>query len=396
LQIPNILEVIYAPQKAIKKIAEHPTIIAPILIILIYLVANVGYFYISASKVSVEQTVPVGLLENEWTQNSTLWTSNAQISQSDDFVNGTTYLSSQYYGNSSLTFSKTDSTQVYMQLQRIDTVNCSSPDGYDKLSFRVKWTSPSTKPTNVSVQLFSANSTDGFYKSLISDFVSSTSDSWNNETILLATEDWSNSSQNVDWNSITGLKMEFTWPESTNITVLVDGLFFHGPFISALDIYGTSYLLNVALSSVMQITITWIILSGLVYLLSKYLGGNLVWRIVLIATGTTLMTMVVLALLNAAGSSAVPNLKYPFELTAGFKGEAAADAAYSKLIDQLWIPDVIGRYGLITIHIWTAILCSVVIRVLAGFSWTKSVLIGAMAYVINLIIGWFLFGTPIY
>jgi hypothetical protein len=340
--------------------------------------------------------VPAGLLENEWTQNSTLWTSNAQISQSDDFVNGTTYLFSQYYGNSSLAFSKTNSTQISMQLQGIGTVNCSTPDGYDKLSFRVKWTSPSTKPTNVSVQLFSANSSDSFYKSLASDFVGSTNDSWNNETILLATQDWSNSSQNVDWNTITGLKMEFTWPESSNITVLVDGLFFHGPFISALNIYGTSYLLNVALSSVMQITITWIILSGLIYLLSKFLGGNLVWRIVLITTGIALMTLVVLALLNAAGSSVVSNLKYPFELTAGFKGEVAADAAYNKLIDQLWIPDIIGRYGLITIHIWTAILCSIVVRVLAGFSWTKSVLVGAMAYVINLIIGLFLFGTPIY
>jgi hypothetical protein len=142
----------------------------------------------------------------------------------------------------------------------------------------------------------------------------------------------------------------------------------------------------------MQFTITWIILSGLIYLLSKFLGGTMVWRIVLIAVGVALITMVMMAILNAAGSSALSNLKYPFELTAGFKGEAAADAAYNKISDQMFIPDIVGRYGWIAIQIWTAILCSIAVHVLAAFTWTKSVLVGALAYVINLIIGTFLFG----
>jgi hypothetical protein len=159
-----------------------------------------------------------------------------------------------------------------------------------------------------------------------------------------------------------------------------------------MDIYGTNYLLNVALSSVMQFTISWIILSGLIYVLCKFLGGTTVWRIVLIGIGVALITLAILAILNAAGSSTLSNLKYPFELTAGFKGEPAADAAYTKITDQLYISDIIGRYGWIVIQIWTAILCSVVVHVLAAFTWTKSVLIGALAYVINLIIGTFLFG----
>jgi len=396
LKIPNILEVIYAPLKALKKIAEHPTIVAPILVIIIYIVANMGYFYISASKVSLEQTVPVGLLENEWTQNSTLWTSNAQISQSDDFVNGTTYLSSQYYGNSSLVFSTNNNSQLSMELQGIGTVNCSNPNGYNKLSFRLKWTSPSIGPTNVSIRLFSANSSDNFYRSLTSDFAGSTVETWNNETILLASSEWSSSSTTADWGSITGLRMEFVWPESANVTVLLDGLFFHGLFISGFDLYGSGYLLNAALSSVMQFTLTWVILSGLIYLLAKFLGGTLVWRIALIATGVILITLFVLAILNAVGAALVSDLKYPFELAAGFKGEAAADAAYNKIVDQLFVPNLIWRYGLVAIHIWTTFLCAVIVRVLAGFTWTKSVLVGAMAYVINIIIGSLLFGIPIF
>jgi hypothetical protein len=394
LQIPNILEVIYAPQKAFKKIAEHPTIIAPILVIIIYLVANVGYFYISASKVTIEQTVPAGFLENEWTQNSTLWTNQAgvQITTSDDFVNGTTYVGSEYYGNSSLAFSTTNNTQLAIEILQTGTVNCSTPDAYNKLSFRLKFTEPSAKPTEVLIRMFSANSSDNFFKSLNSDFAGSTVDVWNNETITLASEDWSSSGPSADWSSITGLRLEFTWSQSSNITALIDGLFFHGPFKSWMDIYGPNYLLNVALSSVMQFTISWIILSGLIYLLSKFLGGTMVWRIVLIAIGVALITLAILAILNAAGSATLSNLKYPFELTAGFKGEPAADAAYSKITDQLYISDIVGRYGWIAIQIWTAILCSVMVHVLAAFTWTKSFLVGALAYVINLIIGTFLFG----
>jgi hypothetical protein len=392
LQIPNILEVIYAPHKAFKKMAEHPTIIAPILIIILYLVANAGYAYMNASKVYVEQMVPNGANQDEWTQNATLWTSNAQVSESSDVINGSSYLNAQYYGNASIAFSATGSAQVWMDLENIGTVNCSNPNGYDKLSFRVKWTSPTSKPVNVTIQLFSANPSNNFFKSLIDDFANSAYGSWNNETISLASEGWNSSSTSASWGSITGLRVQFTWAESSNITVLADGLFFHGPFLSGIDVYGTGYLLNVAFAGVMQFVITWVILAGLIYFMSKSFGGKIVWKIVLVVIGTTLITTVLLAVVNAIATSTVSSVSYPFELTTGFRGEAAADAAYNKIVDQTALVDVIGRYAWIAIQIWTAVLCSVVVRVLAGFSWTKSFLVGAAAYVIDLIIGSFLFG----
>lgn len=387
MQIPNILEVIYAPKKALKKLAEHPTIVAPILVLLIYLVANVGYFYVSASKVSLEQTVPAGIIDSEWTQNVTLWTSNVQnISLSDDFVNGTTYLLSQYYGNSSLAFSTTNNTEVWMQLQGIGSINCTSPAAYDKLSFRLKWSGPSANPVNVTIQLFSANS-GSFYKSLEPDFASSVRSQWNNETILLGAEgNWSATSGTADWSNIVGLKLDFTWQESSSVTLQIDGVFFHGPLESYFDIYGTGYLLNVALSNVLQFTITWVILSALVYLLAKFLKGQLIWRIVLIPIGTILITLFVLAVVNLIATASVPNVNYSFELLSGFKGESVTDSAYNSIIDQTQIANLVGMYGWYIIQVWTAILCSVAVRVLAGFTWTKSILVGAMAYVFSLII----------
>lgn len=383
----------YAPQKAFKKLMEHPTIVAPVLVLLIYLVANVGYFYVSASKVSLEQTVPAGTIDNEWTQNVTLWTSNVQnISLSDDFVNGTTYLLSQYYGNSSLAFSTTNNTEVWMQLQDIGPINCTSPAAYDKLSFRLKWSGPSTNPVNVTIQLFSANSSGSFYKSLESDFAGSIGSQWNNETILLGTDGWSATSGTSDWSNIVGLKLDFTWQESSSITLQIDGVYFHGPLKSYFDLYGTGYLVNVALSNVLQFTITWVILAGLIYLIAKFLKGQLVWRIVLMTIGAALITLFVLAVVNLIGTASVPNINYSFELLSGFKGEPIADSAYNSIIDQTQIANLVGRYGWIVIQIWTAILCSVAARVLAGFTWTKSILVGAMAYVIDLIITSFLFG----
>jgi hypothetical protein len=174
--------------------------------------------------------------------------------------------------------------------------------------------------------------------------------------------------------------------------VLIDSLFFHGPFLSGIDIYGTGYLLNVAFAGAMQFVITWVILAGLIYFMSKSFGGKIVWKIMLVIIGTTLITTVLLAVVNAIATSTVSSVSYPFELTTGFRGEAAADAAYNKIVDQTALVDVIGRYAWIAIQIWTTALCSVVVRELAGFSWPKSFLIGAAAYVIDLIIGSFLFG----
>jgi len=391
LRIPNILEVIYAPQKALKKMAENPTIIAPILVIAVFAVANLSYAYVIGSKVFVEQTVPNGLNQDEWTQNSTLWISNAQMSENSDVVNGSAYLL-QYTGNTSLAFSSLDTDHVWMKLDGIGTVDCSNPNGYDKLSFRVKWTSPTTKPINVTVQLFSNNSSESFFRSLDDDFANSTYNAWTNETILLASENWFQTSSTPTWNSITGLGLEFTWAETSNQTVLIDGLFFHGPMLSEIDLYGTSYLLSFAYSGVMQFVIKWIILSGVIYLMTRSLGGKLVWRVLLIMIGTTLITMAVLPLVNAIATSTISSVNYPFELITGFRGEAAADEAYNRILDRLFWVDTIHTCGLIIRPIWTAILCSVAVHVLAAFSWRKSFLVGATVYVVDFIILSILFG----
>jgi hypothetical protein len=379
----ELLRILYAPQKAVKEIVEKPKYIGPLFVIILLLVANVGFAYAAISKTYVEQTLPDGSKFDEWTENSTLWTSNAQIGESNDYVNGS------YYGNTSISFSMTNGTEVSMQLLNIGPINCSGPDSFDNVSFRVKLTSPTAAPQDVVTHLFSAGSGD-FFRSISGDFNSSTYNVWNNVSIQLGTGDWSSNSSSSDWSSITGLKLEFTWLDTSNITVLVDGLFFHGPFKSLLDTSASVYLLNYSLYSIMQFVITWVIMTGLIYLLTKWFGGKLVWKPLLVVVGIILMVLFIQAAVNAISYATLPKVYYPFDLIGGVSGEGTA--AYDTILAQTWLISEVNTFMQIAVWIWIIGLCSVAVHLLAQFSWAKSVAVGAVAYLVTVLAQRFLLG----
>jgi hypothetical protein len=384
LSASDVIKIIYAPQKALKHITEKPKYLGPLIVLILLVVANVAFTYEAISKTVLEQSDPSGSSLDVWTENSTYWISNAQITESSDHINGT------YYGNASIAFSVANGSQVSMQLQGIGSVDCSPPDGYNETSFRIKWISPTEKPQNVTVQMYSANSSNFFYTSLANDFSNATYNIWNNLTIPLATQEWLNNSQNADWSNITGMTLNFTWPSSSNITVLIDGLFFHGIFKSLIQTNGTSYLLNYGLFAVTQFVISWVLLSGLLYIISKGLGGKIVWRPLLIAVGFILITIFVQALINTVAYLSLPTIYYPFSYVAGVSGEG--QAAYDTIVAQTQVVSTISGYLQIVIYIWTIALASIAVHLLSGLSWTKSILTGAIAYLVTLLIEGFLLG----
>ncbi len=378
----EILKVIYSPRKAFNEIIQNPKYLGPLLIVVLVIAANVGFTYTAISKTDVEQILPNGSKFDEWTENSTLWTSNTAVSESDDHVNGS------LYGDKSIEFSMNDSSQVLAQLNGVGSVNCSSPDGFSELSFRIKWTSPPAEPGNVTLYLLSGDSSDYFYHDLTENI--STPNIWNNMTVQLVAEGWSASSPNADWSTITGLKFQFTWSGGSNVNLLIDGLFFHGPFKSLLESAGTSYLANYAIMAAMQFVITWVLLSGLIYIITKGLGGTLVWRPLLIVVGFILVTLFIQAAINVAAYSTLPTIRYPFRLIAGVSGEG--QDAYDTILDQTWLVSEIARFTQIGVHVWIVALCSMAVRILAAFSWTKSILVGAVAYVATILAEGFLIG----
>ena len=136
----KLLKVLYAPRKTLKEVVQDPKYIGPLLIVILIAAANIASTAAIVSKEYYEQILPSGSNLDEWTQSSAPWTSNGLISLCSDHINGT------LYGNSSIAFTVTNSSQVLMQLNGIGPLDCSAPNGFNLSSFRIKWTSPPTNP----------------------------------------------------------------------------------------------------------------------------------------------------------------------------------------------------------------------------------------------------------
>jgi hypothetical protein len=381
----GIFKVIYAPHKAFKEIIQDPKYIGPILIMILFIAANMGFVYAFLSKQYIEQTLPTAQQLDIWTENSTLWTSNGVLPQNNygDFINGT------YYGNSSIEFSIVNSNQIWMQLTDMGTINCSKPEGYKSLYLRIKWTSPEDNPENVTIFLFSSTTFDYFYYDLTENFSSPTNvNVWNNLTIPLG-ENWLNNSATASWANITGLKLDFRWRENSDITLLIDGLFFGGIFQSSLTNV-VSDLLSYSLSAFTQFIIKWVILGGLLYIMTKAFGAKILWRPALILVGFALITMFIQAVINAITFSTLPKLYYGFDLIGGVSGES--DTAIAKLLEDVWVINQIYGYVQIAVYIWTLGLCVIATQSLTQFSWTKSFFIGAFSYFASILLVNMIFG----
>jgi len=378
----TIFKVIYAPHKAFKEIIQNPKYIGPILIMILFIIANVGFVYAAITKTYVEQTLPTASKLDEWTENSTLWTPTPTVNY-NDYINGT------YYGNKSIEFSIVNSMQVSMQLIDIGPINCSGQDGYKSMSIRMKWTSPDDEPNNVILYLFSSSQSDYFYYDLTENFTSSYNNVWNNLTMPLESEQWSNSGADARWNNINGLKFEFTWLNNSDITILIDGLFFRGVFESLAE-NASSYMLNFSLSAFMQFTIKWVLLSGILYIMSKAFGAKTVWKPLLVLVGFALITLFVQTIINATTYATSPTLYYPLELIGGVSGES--DIAYNKILEETWLVSQVTSYVQIAVWVWTIALCAVALRLLVEFSWAKSFLVSTVAYFVGMLVESFILG----
>ncbi len=384
--LKNIFKVIYAPVEAFKEINQNPKYIGPILVMVLFTAANVGVIYNIMSKTYIEQILPTAERLDEWTENSTLWTSESGVGitkNNIDYINGT------YYGNRSIQFSVDNSKQISMQLNNVGPINCSEPDGYKSLYIRIKWTSPEDKPENATIYLFSIIPLDYFYYNLTEKISNATVNVWNNLTISLEPKKWLNNSANANWGNITGLKLELLWPNSANITSLVDGLFFGGFFKSPVENF-SAYTLNFSITSLMQFIIKWVFLGGILYIMTRAFQAKTVWKPLLILTGFALITMFIQAIINIVAFSTLPTLQYPLEVIGGVQGES--DAAYSKILEETWLVSEINRYVQIGIYVWTIALVAVATRLSTEFSWTKSFLIAAVAYFASLMIESFILG----
>lgn len=373
----GIFKVIYSPVKAFKEIIQNPKYTGPMLIMVLFVLANTGFGYVFMSKAYFDQTMPPASKLDEWTQNCTLWTSNVGIPKCNE-----DHISGFYYGNRSIEFTVVNGSQIWMRLNITDTLSLGS-EGYKDLSFRVKWIrTDETEPTNVTIRLFSTSS-DYFYYDLTRNFTEPGNNVWNNLTIPLGhqNEKWKNNSVKAEWRNINALELSFAWPSPLNTTVLIDGLFFHGIFKPVTDI-ASGYLFNYPLIAFMQFTIQWVVLGGSLYIFCKIFRADAVWKVLLIVAGFALITFFVQTIINTTTLAASPEIYYPLKALGGVHGEA--DAVYNQILEQIQF-QFIG-YVENAMYVWTTVLCAIAVRLLYNFSWIKSSLVAAIANAVYFLI----------
>jgi hypothetical protein len=403
----DILRVFYAPHKVFKDVIQNPKYWGPFILLLIFVLAQVGSSYVVASRSYIEQTMPVGDKGDVWTENAALWQAGPSVSirnNTADFINSTLY-----YGSTSIEFAASNASNVWMELNSLDgAVNCGA-DGFKNVSLRVKLLAPDVKPENVSIYLYSLSGSN-FYYDLTQTFSSSDVNVWNNITLTVGSGDWL-SSDNPSWENITGLKMEFTWPSNSSITLRIDGLFFRGKFQDPFERYSSSYIATSALNAITPFLFEWLLLTGLMYLLIKGLKGNVVWRPLMVAVGFALITLVVQALIITVVYTSLPSLFYPLEVLAGTPGEF--EVAYQVILDEIAFVNLVSGIIQLAMLSWTIVLGTFITRAITsnkkiaeqlsmgktatdttisgevtGFSWMKSLIVsGASLFLTTIILG---------
>jgi hypothetical protein len=368
LVFEEALKVLYAPHKVFKDIVQKPGYWVPIILLFIFVLAQVGSSSVIGSRSHIEQTLPTGVSADTWTDNATLWQANTGVTISNnyvDYINATPAISGfpDYYGNSSVQFTVSNSSTLQMALADFGSqANC-GPNGFQNISFRVDIASPDAKPESVNLTLY-VSDFDFFSYDLTSAFSNNVANVWNNITVPVGSGDWSTTGS-PSWENITSLKLDFAWPASSDITVLLDGLFFRGKFETQLDLVGSlAYLANSALNGFAPFLFEWLILTGIMYLLIKGLKGNVIWKPLMVAVGYALITVVIQAFIIAVIYTTLPNLYYPLEILNYVPGEF--QSAYNILLNQIADVNLVSYIVQAAVWVWIVGLGAFITRAITG------------------------------
>jgi hypothetical protein len=398
----DILKVVYAPHKAFKQIVQDPKYLGVLVLLVIFVIVQVGSSYVIASKSYLEQTLPTGVEGDVWTENAASWQANSGVTISNntvDYINSTAvYLGGPiFFGSTSVEFAASNTSVVRMELISVNADDQVNSEGFKNVSFRLKMLAPSSNPSNVSLFLSSLNASS-FHYDLTEEFSSSTTNVWNNITLPVGSGAWSSSGSDATWENITGLRMEFVWATSSSIDMRLDGLFFRGEYDTPINLYGTGTVLaQAAISGIAPFIFEWIVLTGVLFIIIKVLKGNATWRSIMVAVGFALVVLVIQSAVLLAAYASLPNLFYPLELLANVPGERSiAPAATLGAID---FANLLGSIVQMVVWLWLAGLGTFITHEVTGmtadvppFGWMKSIAVSGISLLLTIIVVGFLIG----
>ena len=376
--VKDLLRIIYAPHKAFKDIIKNPSYLGPMILLIIFVLAQLGSSYVVASRSYIEQTMPIGDRGDEWTANALDWTATPGVVVSNntvDFINSTTL----YYDTTSIEFAASDLSLISLESPTFaNSVNC-GPEGFKNVSLRVKLISPDTTPESASLTLFSLADSSFTYD--ITNELADTANIWTNLTLTVGSGDWEQNGNEAVWENITGLKLEFSWSINSSINILVDGLFFRGIFKGPIELFGASYFASTTINAITPFIFEWFLLTGFMYLLIKGLKSEILWKPLLIAVGFSLITLVVQAIILIVVYTFLPDLSYPLEILGGVPGEF--EVANQLILDKISFVSNVGGIIQIAVYAWIVALGTFIAKTLTTLGWMKSFLVSGASLLLT-------------
>ncbi len=393
--IKDILGVIYAPHKTFKRIVENPKYLGVAIIIILFVALQTTYYYNYYSRINYEQTMPPATdLSAFTTTNATQWvtTQGTTVTQNTaDFINQT------FYGNNSLQFAITNSNSLSATLEQFGyTADCGQ-NGFMNLSMSIKQVVPNVAPQKAVVTLYTVNGTSSYFTLDITSMLTANSGEWNNLTIPVGTSEWE-STNSADWSQITGLKLDLTYASASDTTILMQGVFFHGQYLTQIDALGTGTFLGfAAYSVVIQALFQWIILSAVAYIIFKGLKAvNIVWRPIFIAIGYVLIVLVITSIIALLGSFTLPTVYYPYDfppyaslvypdyVIAG--ASTASQAVYQSNVAATTTYTTISTAITVIMYLWQVVLVTFAAKALTGFSYVKCIATAVGSVILTVLI----------
>jgi hypothetical protein len=375
--VREVFRVIYAPHKAFKEIIQKPGYKGPLIIMLLFVLSFSVFYYVFSTRVYYDQTAPPlsEVEKDKWTESASLWHSNQGARISNNTLD---YIKGNYYGNKSIQYELENSSWICMELLIPGGLNCIEPNHYTNLTFRIKIVKPTeVSPSNMSIYLFSENSTDKYFNYSIQSN-SIMVGVWNNKTILL--EDFS--SFNGNWSNITSLMFKLEWPDDRDITVLVDGVFFHGFYKSEFEMYGGALALYSMVNAFMIFFMQWVILGVILYLFSLLFKAQPVWKTMFVVSGFALITLFVQNLILTGVVLAYPEMRLSLETLGGVPGEGLTVDVQNYMSIFFIQYNILER---IVHYVWVVALCSIALRLLFNFPWTRSISVSLLSSIISLL-----------
>jgi hypothetical protein len=373
LVVREVVEVLYSPVNAFKKIIEKPDFKGVILVLVLVVSATLISQYVISSKLFLENR----LAENDdWTEaltNQHNWVSNGVLS-----IDDTDYQMGNTDGNHSITSSLLTETSIWLKITDIGSINCSEETGYNELFFWIKWThEEGLSPSLGTLKLFSG-SEDSYFESDITGLLASSGE-WTNTTLKVGSNQGWTLTNSPDWQSITGIEFSLDWSSSANLTMKIDGLFFR-KFSSPLATGEfTALLPSIIIQLVLNFGMNWILWSGILILVAKLFNEDLGrWNVFFVIIGYSFIATVVYTLLGVVPLSTLPMLNVPLD----------ADA-FNALFDASWRPLLayqLGVYIPVIGEVWIAALGAIVVRVMKETDWSKAATVAAVAFAIRFLL----------